>query len=414
MRIATCTPVNFAADSQFFGRDSGLLCRGFQSAGHDAFVVMPGFIRPDDEPGVTRCTAVELKSSAWWKSQQLDLVVLYAWGDPRYREVAEAIREACIFLVQSLDTAGLNTPYGNTREWWQCLVGMLDGPQNPIKKIRLLAKACRDLLPHIFEHKRLAMIDCSNAVALVSEPAAQSVSAYACALGYPQIAGKLMVVPHPVSPLMVPGTEPKLKKVLVVGRWLEEDRHQKDSELTMAVLGEFLESCPEWSAEVVGRGSTALQTITTDWYKNTRERLILTEAIPRTELVARYQQSRILLCCSRHESFHISSAEALCCGCSIVVADHPLLASTCWFTSRNSGTLAVSRTQANLRSALLSEARKWEERARDPDIIANSWMPVLHADLVTANLIQKSNSIVDTHYNHQRRCLPSPDFTEPR
>jgi glycosyltransferase involved in cell wall biosynthesis len=389
MRIATCTPVDFAADSQFFGRDSGLLCRGFQSAGHDAFVVMPGLIRPDDEPGVTRCTAVELESSAWWKSQQLNLVVLYAWGDPRYRQVAEAIREAGIFLMQSLDTAGLTTPYGNTREWWQCFIGMLAGPQHPVTRIRRIAKACRDFLPRIYEHKRLTMIDCSDTVALVSEPALRSVATYARALGYPKIADKLIVVPHPVSPLMVAGTEPKLKKVLVVGRWLEEDHHQKDPELTMKVLEQFLEACPEWSAEVVGRASTELHNVTEAWHEDARKRITLTETMPRSELVARYRQSRILLCCSRHESFHISSAEALCCGCSVVVADHPLLASTGWFTKRNSGTLATSRMPINLLNALLDEARKCEEGIHTPDQIANSWASDLRADSVTANLIEQ-------------------------
>jgi glycosyltransferase involved in cell wall biosynthesis len=264
---------------------------------------------------------------------------------------------------------------------------MLAGPQSATTRIRRAAKACRDLLPVIFENKRLSMIDCSDAVTLVSEPAARSVSEYAKALGYPQIAAKIMVMPHPVSPLMVLGDGEKLRKVLVVGRWLKEDRHQKDPELTMTVLEKFLAACPEWTAEVVGRGSTSLDALTRRWPADTRGRLNLTEAVPREQLINRYQSSRILLCCSRFESFHISSAEALCCGCSIVVADHPLLASTGWFTTRNSGSKAGKRSRADLLNALLAETSAWEQNKRNPQQIANDWGNDLHAHQVAMKLL---------------------------
>lgn len=383
MRIATCTPLDFAADAQFFGRDSGLLCRGFQAAGHDALVVMPGPIRPSDEPGVVRCKGEELVSKSWWRRLGVEVVVLYAWGDPRYRPVAEAIRAAGIVLVQSLDTAGLYTPWGDFREWSRCLLGMVAAEFRP----RHVAKALRDFFPAVYEKKRLSMIDCSDRVAVVSPPAARSVAAYTTALGHPRIASKILVVPHPVASAMKPSANQKLPKVLVVGRWTSEDRAQKDPVLTMTVLGKFLEACPEWSAEVVGRGSTALKSLAGDWKNEAASRLTLTEAVPRSQLIERYQQSRILLCCSRHESFHISSAEALCCGCSIVVAVHPLLASTGWFTTMDSGTLAPTRSASALVEALASEVEAWHQGRRVPLQISSEWGELLHADRVATNLI---------------------------
>jgi glycosyltransferase involved in cell wall biosynthesis len=243
------------------------------------------------------------------------------------------------------------------------------------------------VFPVVFEKKRLSMIDCSDQVAVVSPPAARSVAAYASSLGYPHIASKILVVPHPIAPVMKPSEGKKLPKVLVVGRWISEDRAQKDPGLTMAVLGRFLETFPEWSAEVVGRGSTALRCLTADWKNDASSRLTLTEAVPRTELIERYRQSRILLCCSRHESFHISSAEALCCGCSIVVADHPLLASTGWFTTQNSGTLAPIRSACALSAALHEEVVAWENGRRDAGRIATDWSATLHADQVAAGIL---------------------------
>jgi glycosyltransferase involved in cell wall biosynthesis len=267
---------------------------------------------------------------------------------------------------------------------------MLDAESDMGGKLRRVAKAVRDLVPAVFEQKRLAMIDCSDRVAVVSPPAAASVAAYAAALGYPGIAAKLLVAPHPVSPLMTCPSEEKAPKVLVVGRWLAEDRGQKDPELTMAVLGKFLEASPAWTAEVVGRGSTTLRDMTNRWNDDAATRLTLTEAVPRTELIGRYRQSRILLCCSRHESFHISSAEALCCGCSVVVADHPLLASTGWFTTKDSGTLSPTRSASALTNALLNEAEAWKQYRRNPQHIACGWQDLLHANRVAEGILAAS------------------------
>jgi glycosyltransferase involved in cell wall biosynthesis len=387
MRVATCTPVDFPADSQFFGRDSGLLCRGFQAAGHEAVVVMPGTRSRDDAADLVRCSYQDLESVSWWRALGIDLVVLYAWGDPRYRATAEAIRSAGIFLVQSLDTAVLTTPYGNTREWWQCFIGMLAAPKSVFTKLRLLAKAVRDVFPSLYERKRLAMIDTCDRLAVVSAPAAQSIADYARALGYPQIATKTLIVPHPVSPLMKPPTEAKQPSILVVGRWFAEDKAQKDPRLTMAVISAFLKAQPTWIIEVVGRGCASLNNFTRDWEPETLSRLTLTEALPREELVSRYQRSRILLCCSRFESFHIASAEALCCGCSVVVADHPLLASTAWFASAGSGNLAPCRTAAALTAALLEETEAWDGGHRDPFKISDNWSAILGFRQVAAGII---------------------------
>lgn len=386
MRVATCTPVAFNADAQFFGRDSGLLCRGFQAAGADCVIVMPGEATDGDAPDLVRCRGEELANSTWWTSLGVDLVVLYAWGDPVYRPVADAIRKAGIPLVQSLDTAGLNTPYGDTRRWWNCLKGLLAASQPTSARLRLIAKALRDFIPAFYENKRLDMIDRCDRLAVVSPPAGDSVAVHAIALGHPQIASKILVAPHPVMPVMQPaGT--KTCKVLVVGRWRAADRAQKDPERTMAVLGAFLQAQPEWIAEVVGGGSETLKTLTCDWSENARSRLTLTESVPREELVRRYQESSILLCCSRYESFHISSAEALCCGCSIVVADHPLLASTGWFTTRESGTLSNSRTVSSLTNALHNEATAWELGWRDAARIAADWSATLHAHQVASGIL---------------------------
>jgi glycosyltransferase involved in cell wall biosynthesis len=389
MRVATCTTVDFPADSQFFGRDTGLLCRGFQNAGVECVVVMPGKPRDEDPVDVIRCGFDDLSDPSWWCGLNLDLVVLYAWGNPRYQTVAEAIGSAGIFLVQNLDTEGINIPFGNFKAWWSSLSAKLLAPQYLHARLRLFARALRDLFPFIYEKKRIGMIDCCDRLALVSPPAAASITRYATALGHLGIGDKVLIAPHPVSNGMQPGGQ-KTAKVLVVGRWRQMDRAQKDPDLTMAVLEQLLKSRPDWIAEVVGSGSRELGSLTKNWTKEILDRLTLTEAIPRDELVGRYQSSRILLCCSRFESFHIASAEALCCGCSIVVADHPLLGSTAWFTTKDSGTIAKKRDISSFLAALLQETDLWETGKRSPERIADNWIPILHAHNVAKNILTYS------------------------
>lgn len=387
MRIATCTPVDFVADAHFFGRDSGLMCRGFQAAGHECKVIIPGKANPGDAPDLLRASPQDLANPEWWRNLNIELVLLYAWGDPRHHPIAKAIRNAGIFLVQNLDSAGIDSPYADFPRWARSLARMAGGPQPLLAKARLIARCIRDFLPAIYERKRLAMMDESDLVATVSPPAGDSIKSYARALGRPSVAAKVITVPHPVSPQFTYSGQPKQNRVLCVGRWLPGDHHQKDPETLIRVALAFLRAYEDWTFEIIGRGAGALAQGIQGKPEPLRNRLILTEQLDRNELCEHYLISRILICPSRFESFHISSAEALCCGCSVVVADHPLLASTAWFTTRDSGTLARSRTVASLTEALLQEVVAWKEGHRDEGHISAEWIETLHANQVASGII---------------------------
>lgn len=387
MRAATCTPVDFKADSHFFGRDSGLLCRGLQEIGVDCVSIMPGKSAPDDARDLLRTKPQNLASATWWRSLGLDLVVLYAWGNPRYRPIAEAIRGAGIRLVQNLDTAGLVTPFGNFPEWLACSVGMAAMPQPFSQRLRHIAKAMRDTVPAFYEKKRLEMIDASDVITVVSPPAMQSIAQYATALGFPQITEKIAVAPHPVPNMMTCGGGTKQNKVLCVGRWEAADTAQKDPVKLLSVMKLFLKANPSWSAEIVGRGGKALRGSCLGWEHGILDRLVFTAGVSREELLGKYRASKIHLCPSRFESFHIASAEAVCCGSSVVVGNHPLLASTAWFTTRESGTIAADRGVAALTAALSAEAVLWEQGRRDAAHISASWQATLHADHVASNIL---------------------------
>lgn len=392
IRIATCTPVNFEASPRFFSRDTGLLCRGFQAAGVDCVVVMPGTYKTDDVPDLVRCSPEELESAEWWKALNLSLVVLYAWGDPRYLSVATAIRSAGIPLVQSMDTAGLYSPFAHFGIWLTASLAEIAIPQTIPLRIKRLARVFRDLIPSVFERRRLIMMAECDALAVVSPPAETAIAAYAQGLGFSEILKKLIVIPHPVSKEMYYSGETKINHLLVVGRWGSKDAPQKNPQMTIQIVADFLRHHQDWTAEIIGPEADTFTEGISKYPEWVRHRLTLCNFVTHSALKMKYATSRIILCASRFESFHIASAEALCCGCSVVVAQHPLLASTAWFTTRNSGTLATSRKPPDLVQALLDEARKWEEGERSADQIADAWIPELRADLVAANLIQKIES----------------------
>lgn len=387
LRAATCTPVDFVADDHFFGRDTGLINRSLQAIGVESVSIMPGTRHPDEPDDLIRATPAQLADVSWWRALKLDFVVLYAWGDPNYLDIAKAIRGAGIFLIQNLDTAGIDSPYADIERWWTSLRDYLRGPLPLGTKARLVARGVRDLIPAIYEKKRLEMLRESDALACVSPPAMQCMAEYITALGGAQLTDKLHVIPHPVVDSIQYHGETKTNRVLCVGRWERADHHQKDPELTLAILQEFLAQAPDWQAEVIGRNAGSLSNRITASVTSVAKRIQFTDALPREELIGKYLESRIILCASRYESFHISSAEALCGGCSVVTAEHPLLGSTRWFTTRDSGTLAPRRDFPSLLHALQVEATAWDQGHRDPARIASIWQREFHAKKVAARAL---------------------------
>jgi glycosyltransferase involved in cell wall biosynthesis len=387
VRAASCTPVPFIANDHFFGRDSGLINRSLQAIGIESVSIMAGTRHADEPDDLIRASLDQLSSSDWWRSLQLDVVVLYAWGDPRYLSIAKAIRSSGAFLIQNLDSSGIETPYANPHRWWRSIRDSIRGPQPLKARLRICARAIRDLIPRIYEHSRLRMLAESDVLACVSPPARDRMSEYASALGAPDLIEKLHVIPHPVVDDMRYHPQEKRNRVLCVGRWNEIDDHQKDPRLTLQILTRFLQNFPDWDAEVIGRGAESLTSRIKVIPESIKPRIHFTNFLDRNLLREKYLESRILLCASRYESFHISSAEALCCGASVVTARHPLLASTSWFTSDNSGTLAENRSLASFVQALATEAKTWNQGQRDPVNISAAWCHKVHGKPIATQIL---------------------------
>jgi hypothetical protein len=392
MKIATCTPVNFKGDTHFFGRDSGLLARALQSIGHDAYSIMPGEPSELEPSDLLRCKNENLIDANWWRTQGLDAVVLYAWVNPRYMKIAKAIKSANLNLIQNIDSSGFYTPYSDFSSWIKCAALMTKAQSNAQSRIKEIGKSIRDFFPACFDHKRLNMMSQSDLILTVSPPARGAVKAYVSAYKRDDLHERIIVAPHAIIPEMRYSGEVKKNQILIVGRWTTPDWGQKDPNLVFHSLVGFFAKNKHWNACIVGHGIEFIKPMANKILKGDFDRVSFIPNLCRNELIQRYQESKILLCCSRYESFHISSAEALCCGASVVTAKHPLLASTAWFTTKQSGTLAETRDRSSIVSALMAETQAWETDLRNPHLISQCWRQELLAPIVAKKIINQLHS----------------------
>ena len=201
MRFFTCTPVAFGGGADFFARDSGLLCRGFQSLGVESRAVMPGERRPEDDADLIRTEYGNLESAEWWRSHNLDGVVLYAWGRPKFRKVAAAIHNAGIFLVLNQDSGGLASPLAGPREWlaeqW-ILGGQGRGFAAWMRFLRLASRGMTVGLV-VTDPLRAVHLGVGDIIACVSPKAAGHYRRLCRIYGGHDLAERVKVIPHAVE-----------------------------------------------------------------------------------------------------------------------------------------------------------------------------------------------------------------------
>lgn len=394
MRWFTCTPVEFGGGPDFFARDSGLMCRGLQSLGCDAKAVMPGTRKPDDEADLIRTEFANLESAAWWKSHGLDGVVLYAWGSPRFRRVATAIREAGVYLVLNQDNGGLISPLAGLRGWlheqW-ILSGSRYQRSGVFAFIKSVLKGVTVGL-FVTDPFRAVHLKQGNVIACVSPEAARHYGRLCGIYGGPALAGRIAVIPHPVEPAFCyDGSPPKIRQIACVGRW--QDHLQKRPALMMAVLQQLLERDSTVHVRILGNLTPALSTWHEMLHPDLKNRIKLRGRVDRDELSAILQESMIFYSPSAFESFGIAAGEALCSGCSVVSGRSPSMTSFGWFVSEASGTQADEDGVNGHIDALMKELGHWDAGERDAAGISKTWATVLHADHVAAKVLKLRDTV---------------------
>jgi glycosyltransferase involved in cell wall biosynthesis len=186
------------------------------------------------------------------------------------------------------------------------------------------------------------------------------------------------------------GGEHKLKRIICIARWLPQDWPEKGPRLLLESVAAFLKVRPDYEAMVIGRGATALRNAVFYPQRLNHMRLTLIDHLPNTELTPLLAESRISLCSSFHESYHIASFEAACCGCSVVALQSPDLPALQSVVQIN-GTFARTETPEAFTDALFEEARAWDQNARNPFEIYTRFKQDVHVDVVGRSCIDLLN-----------------------
>jgi hypothetical protein len=122
--------------------------------------------------------------------------------------------------------------------------------------------------------------------------------------------------------------------------------------------------------------------------KSVANRVELHGNVRNTDIGLALQRAQISLCTSLTESYHTVSAEALCCGCSIIGPDCPEVPSMKWFATEPHGRIARRETTTMV-EAIQHELTAWDNGQRNPITISQKWGATLHAPNVATAILNK-------------------------
>lgn len=388
MRIFTCTPVPFGGGADFFARDSGLLCRGLQAIGVESRAVMPGSRQPEDEADLIRTDYGNLESADWWRAQKIDGLVLYAWGRPKFRKVAAAVRAAGIFLVLNLDSGGPVSPLAGFRDWLRAQWNFSGRGRGITSWLRFFKLSLRGLTVGLLltDPLRAKHLQCGDVIASVSPGSATYFRRLCRVYGGQKLAARVTIIPHSVEPRIRYSGVSKLPQIVCIGRW--SDQVQKRSWLLMEVIDSLLHQNAEVTFVITGQLVAELKA----WHRALPEpqqkRVRLTGIMGRKDLANLLDVSQVFYSSSAYESFGIAAAEALCSGMSVVAGRSVTMPAFEWFVSEESGQLSDSDNRTSHANLLLDELSRWNEGKRDPHSISDTWCDRLHADQVATKVLQ--------------------------
>jgi glycosyltransferase involved in cell wall biosynthesis len=329
-----------------------------------------------------------LESAGWWRSQDLDGVVLYAWGRPKFRKVASAIHEAGIFLVLSQDSAGQTSPLTGFYDWLRAQ--WIYGGQGRDGKswIRFISLTLRGLTVGfgLTDPLRARHLKQGDMIACVSPRAAECYRRLCRVYGGAALANKVKMIPHPVEPVFRYADSGKRCQVVCVGRW--QDDVQKRTWLLIEVISLLIAEDESVTVVIAGHPSEKLRAWHESLESSRRVRVRLVGKTGREELMKILDESQVFYSPSAYESFSIAAAEALCCGCSVVAGRLVTLPSFEWFVSENSESLAEADDCRGHARALQNELGYWANGQRDPHEISGIWSNRLHADKVAGKVLE--------------------------
>lgn len=371
-RWFTCTPVSFRADHTFYFRDSGLFSKAFEEAGCESQSIMPLPHHKGDWPEVLRPEYKNLEDPDWWKSLNLDGVLFYSWGAPKYEKIAKAIHESGTKCLIYLDTSKGFYPFYN---WLNSTKQMWKLADNPFGFMGRFAKM--NLLSPIFvEIKRKRHLSYADLVFCPMPDLFNTFKKQSWFYG-DLLKKKVELLCCPIASHFKYEGEEKEESVIAVGRW--DDIKVKRPDFLRKGLSLLLSKNRRVKCYIIGTGFKEMNEWKAKLPPQDAVRVVIIENVRNFELADLYKKTLICLCSSVREGTHNVSAEALCCGCSIVAPDNPGLMVHKWYASEESGRIAKDDTPEAFAEAIEEEINNWNQGKRDPYKISGIWTKRVHA-----------------------------------
>jgi glycosyltransferase involved in cell wall biosynthesis len=342
-----------------------------------------------DEDGLIRAPMENLQQKSWWRDAGVQAVVLFAWAMPEYTPIAKAIKDSGAKLMLYIDSAGLWNPWSDKSSWFRSYWNLNTRTYGRAVGIpRFFLGTLRQAVPRLFAIPRLEHMALADVIGTGSPGALQRTISYAHTFGFSDITERIVLSPPPIPEHFSYNGEEKRKRVVCVARWRKQDWAQKNPGILLSSLAAFLAHRTDYEALVVGRGATELRHA--KFYPAALDNLPVRflDAIPNSELPSLYRQSRISFCSSHHESFHLASFEAACCGCSIVALDSDDVPALQWLAETD-GTLAEKESAHSFAEALAREAAAWDTGAREANKTATRWTSELWASRAARRVVHQ-------------------------
>ncbi|MFI3244151.1 MAG: glycosyltransferase [Akkermansia sp.] len=329
---------------------------------------------------VIRVPMKRLSSVQWWKSQKIDVVVLYSWAKPEYILVARAIHKAGIRLVLHLDMGRAYPPL------WD-------------KSISSICKRsfvfCRRVAADLARSKHMRYADIITATKIIQEEI-RNRRFYGDA-----VADKFFECPTMIASHFKYEGQVKESTIVTCANWTAGNG-VKRPEFLMACVDVLLQREQFAASKIEIYGKPTKQMLA--WHEGLsaeeRKRVRMYGFINNEDLVDINARAQISLCFSRHESLHIASLEALCSGCSIVVANRERLRIVRSYTENGCGSVTKEDTPESMAEAILDELAEWKAGARNPMDISRYWQNKCSACYVIPRILRAPCKIsTESKYN---------------
>jgi hypothetical protein len=184
---------------------------------------MPLPAHPEDiTEDLIHTEAENLAHSEWWQKIGAKNVILYSWGHPKYRRIAEAVRDSGAKVFINLDSSGMLSSKVTPSLYLQVAIGRqvrMYGPFLGVLIGSLYSIISRFYIPLVREPGRIAHLRSATAIGCIT-PAALSLWRLWARRYAPELVERMHLVPNPVAEYVKYCSNLEKKdSVVAVGRW---------------------------------------------------------------------------------------------------------------------------------------------------------------------------------------------------